>query len=181
MWHKYFNYVICSMPKSLVNKAILMNLKAVTRLVIFLKLDSFLVFFSLYELEIRWMNLKNNRAPPLCYVTLFPLFQSHQWIQSGVTARKWSNWQFFVLCDLEIWQITLKMIVHLFYATSSFERLVHFVAISQSKLLQLNSSENQLFFVLYDLDIWWKTFKNYRAPLLCRFKLCASFRSHPSV
>ena len=29
-----------------------------------------------------------------------------------------------------------------------------------------------------DLEIWRMTFKNNRAPLLCYFKLCASFRSH---
>ena len=29
-----------------------------------------------------------------------------------------------------------------------------------------------------DLEIWRMTFKNNRAPLLCYFQLCASFRSH---
>ena len=29
-----------------------------------------------------------------------------------------------------------------------------------------------------DLEIWRMTLKNNRAPLLCHFKLCASFRSH---
>ena len=29
-----------------------------------------------------------------------------------------------------------------------------------------------------DLEIWWMTFKNNRAPLLYFFKLCASFHSH---
>ena len=29
-----------------------------------------------------------------------------------------------------------------------------------------------------DLDIWWMTVKNNREPLLCCFKLCASFHSH---
>ena len=29
-----------------------------------------------------------------------------------------------------------------------------------------------------DLEIWRMTFKNNRAPLLCYFKLCASFPSH---
>ena len=34
------------------------------------------------------------------------------------------------------------------------------------------------FFVLRDLEIWWMTLKNNRAPLPCCFKLCASFYSH---
>ena len=29
-----------------------------------------------------------------------------------------------------------------------------------------------------DLEIWRMTLKNNRSPILCRFKLCASFRSH---
>ena len=29
-----------------------------------------------------------------------------------------------------------------------------------------------------DLEIWWMTLKNNRAPLLCYFKLCAAFSSH---
>ena len=34
------------------------------------------------------------------------------------------------------------------------------------------------FFVPCDLEIWRMTLKNNRAPLLCYFKLCASFHSH---
>ena len=42
----------------------------------------------------------------------------------------------------------------------------------------LNLGQNRRFFVPYDLEIWWVTLKNYRAPRLCYFKLCASFRIH---
>ena len=37
---------------------------------------------------------------------------------------------------------------------------------------------NRRIFSPCDLDIWWMTPKNNRAPLLCYFKLFASFRSH---
>ena len=37
---------------------------------------------------------------------------------------------------------------------------------------------NRRFFSPCDLDIWWMTQKNNRAPLLCYSKLFASFRSH---
>ena len=88
-------------------------------------------FFVPCDLEIWWITLKNDRAPLLCYIKLCASFQSHQWIQTGVTVQKRSIWvkigDFFVLCDLEI---------------------------------------------------WWMTLKNNRAPLLCCFKLCASFYSH---
>ena len=43
----------------------------------------------------------------------------------------------------------------------------------------LNSGQNRrFFFVPCDLEIWWMTLKNNRAPLLCYIKLCASFQSH---
>ena len=34
------------------------------------------------------------------------------------------------------------------------------------------------FFVPCDLEIWWMTLKNKRAPLPCHIKLCASFHHH---
>ena len=37
---------------------------------------------------------------------------------------------------------------------------------------------NRRFFSPCDLEIWWMTQKNNRAPLLCYFKLFASFRRH---
>ena len=93
------------------------------------------------------------------------------------------NQQCIVPCDLEISWMTLKnkTIGHLFYIASSF--LHRFIAISEFKL-GLHSGNAQFgsksmgFFVLCDLEIWQMTLKNNRAPLLCYFKLCASFCSH---
>ena len=71
---------------------------------------------------------------------------------------------------------------HLFYTTSSFVH--HFKSISEFKLklqpgnAQLGSIKIDDFFLPCDLEIWRMTLKNNRAPLLCYFKLCASFRSH---
>ena len=42
----------------------------------------------------------------------------------------------------------------------------------------LNLGQIQRFLEPCDLEIWRMTLKNNRAPLLCYFKLCASFRSH---
>ena len=42
----------------------------------------------------------------------------------------------------------------------------------------LNSGQNRRFLEPCDLEIWWMTLQNNRAPLLCYFKLCAAFRSH---
>ena len=41
-----------------------------------------------------------------------------------------------------------------------------------------NLGQIRRFLELCDLEIWRMTFKNIRAPFLCYFKLCASFRSH---
>ena len=42
----------------------------------------------------------------------------------------------------------------------------------------LKLDSNRRFFSPCDLDIWWMTPKNNRAPLQCYFKPFASFRSH---
>ena len=58
------------------------------------------------------MTSENHRAPLLYYIKLCASFQSHGWIQTGVTVRKRSIRvkirNFFVPCELEIWRMTLK-------------------------------------------------------------------------
>ena len=70
------------------------------------------IFLVPCDLEIWQMTLKSNRAPLLCCLKFYALFHSHQWILTGVTVRKRQNWVkidvFFVPCDLEIWDMTLK-------------------------------------------------------------------------
>ena len=91
------------------------------------------------------------------------------------------NQRFFVPVTLKFDEWHWKTIGHLFYATLSF--VLHFKAIGEFKLeLQSGNaqfgSKSVIFFVLCDLEIWWMTLKNHRAPPLSRFKLCASFHSH---
>ena len=68
--------------------------------------------FFTRDLQIWQMTLKNNGAPVQCYFKLSASFQSHQWIQTKVTVRTRSIrvkiGDFFVTCDLQIWQMTLK-------------------------------------------------------------------------
>ena len=45
----------------------------------------------------------------------------------------------------------------------------------------LNLGQNWWFFVPCDLEIWWMTLENNRAPLLYYIKLCASFQSHGRI
>ena len=73
-----------------------------------------------------------------------------------------------------------KIIGHIFSAISSF--VLHFIVIYQFKM-KLQSGNTKFgskvaIFVLCDLEIWQMTLKNNRAPLLCYFKLSASFHSH---
>ena len=85
------------------------------------------------------------------------------------------NQWFFVPCDLEIWQMTLKNNRHIFYANSNFVH--HVIAISVFKLeLQSGNAQFQWKLIIFFLSC--VTFKNNRAPLLCYLKLCASFSSH---
>ena len=141
-------------------------------------------FLEPCDLEIGRMTLKKNRAPLLCYFKLYASFRSHRWIQSGATVRKRPIWvkigDFFsrVTLPFEAWP--WKTIGHLFYATSSFVH--HFVAIGDFKLELQSGTPNlgqiRRFLEPCDLEIWRITLKNNRAPLLCYFKLYASFRSH---
>ena len=102
------------------------------------------------------------------------------WSYSPEALNSGKNWIFFVPCDLEILWMTLQTIGHLFYTLSSFVH--HFKTVVEFNWSYspetLNSGQNQQFFVPCDLEIWRKTLKNNMAPLLCCFKLYASFDSH---
>ena len=88
-------------------------------------------------------------------------------------------------CDLEIWWMTLKIIWHVFYTTSSF--VYHFISISEFKL-ELQSRKPNLghirhFFscVTLPFDVWpWKTIRHlfyasssfvYHIVSISKFKL----------
>ena len=93
-------------------------------------------FFVLCDLEIRWMTLKNNRTPLLCYFNLCASFRSHWWIKTGATVRKRPIWvkinNFFSRLTLQFDLWPWKTIGHLYYDNSSF--MHHFVAIGEFKL-----------------------------------------------
>ena len=101
-------------------------------------------FFVSCNLQIRWMNLKNNRAPLLYYIKLCASFQIHRCIETEVTVRKRSirviisDFLSCVTLKFDGWH--WKTIGHLFYATSSFVQ--HFVPIGEFKL-ELQSGNAQ--------------------------------------
>ena len=117
------------------HKANLRNLVAATGLIIILKLDSNHWFFSLCDLEIWWMTSKT--IGHLFYTTssFMHHFQSigefKLELQSG-NAQLGSKSAIFSLCDLEIWQMTLKNNrAPLLY---NIKLLHHFKAICEFKL-----------------------------------------------
>ena len=73
-----------------------------------------------------------------------------------------------------------KTIGHLSFAVSSFVQ--QFVATGELNWSYSPKTPNlgqiRRFLEPCDLEIWWMTLKNNRAPLLCFFKLYAWFRSH---
>ena len=125
-------------------------------------------FLEPCDLEIWWMTFKNNRAPLLCYCKLCAAFHSHWWIQTGVTVRKRPIWVKF--CDFSA--------VRPSNLTDDLEqgKSEGFDSCDRPSNLKLDS--NRQFFCPCDREIWWMTLQNNRAPLLCYFKLCASFCTH---
>ena len=134
-----------------------------------------------------WPKKKNNGTHLLGYMKLCALFQSHQWIQTWLTIHKRSirvkMGDFFPRVTLKLDGWPWKTIGHLFYTTSSFVH--HFIAISELKP-ELQSGYAQFgskstIFKPCDLEIWWITLKNNRAPLLSNIKLYASFHHHMQI
>ena len=72
--------------------------------------------------------------------------------------------------------------------TTIIQRIIYYLLLNKANLrdliaatglvILLKLDSNCRFFSPCDLEIWWMTPQNNRAPLLCYFKLFASFRSH---
>ena len=99
---------------------------------------------------------------------------------SPETLNLGQNWIFSGLCDLEIWWMTLTNnsapILCYFKLCKSFQSHRWFKLGWQSGNAQFRSKS--AIFVPCDLEIWRMTLKNNSAPLLCYFKIWASFHSN---
>ena len=124
-------------------------------------------------------------TPHLYYIKLSAAFQSHWYIQTGVTVRKRS---IRVIVGDFLSRMTLNIdgwpwitIGHLSYAASSFVH--HFIAIGEFKL-ELQSGNTQcrskstIVFSCVTLKFYGWPWKNNKATLLSNIKLCASFCCH---
>ena len=84
-------------------------------------------------------------------------------------------------CDLEIWQMTLQNnrapLLCYFKLCAAF-RTYWWIQTGVTTLETPNLGQIRRFLEPCDLKIWRMTLQNNRAPLLCYFKLCASFHTH---
>ena len=103
------------------------------------------------------------------------------WSYCPKTLNSGQNWWFFVLCDLEIWWMTLKKNrVPLLCYFISFVHQSKAIGKLKLKLRSGNAQFGSKSVILCSVWSWNLTddLENNRAPLLCYFKLCASFHSH---
>ena len=166
------------------NQANPRDLITVVDLVFLFKLDSNRWFFSLCDLEIWWMTYKTI-GHLFCIMSSFVhrfkgIGKFKLELQSGNTQCGSKSEIFFVLCDLEIWQMTLKnnraALLYCLKLCVSFQshRWIRTGVTVQKPSIRVKIGE---FFVPCDFEIWQMTLKNKRAPLLCCLKLCESFCS----
>ena len=91
------------------------------------------------------------------------------------------KWLIFARVTLKFDGRPPKIIRHVFYTASSF--VYHFRSINEFKL-ELQSENAQFgsnstnFLAVWPCNLMYDLEKKNKAPLLCYFKLCASFRSH---
>ena len=147
-------------------------------------------FLEPCELEIRQMTLKNNRAPLLSIIKLYASFHHHMWIQTGVTVPKPLSWvlnSVTLTFDLWPWPFAWTSLLSLVITPENFMMIRWWEHGQQGKSEGFDSCDrpsnlkldsNRQFFPPCDREIWWMILQNNRAPLLCYFKLCASFRTH---
>ena len=69
------------------------------------------------------MTLKNNRAPLLSIIKLYPSFHHHMWIQTGVTVRKRLSWvvtSVTLIFDLWPWPFAWTSLLSLVITPENF-------------------------------------------------------------
>ena len=128
------------------------------------------------------MTLKNNRAPLLSIIKLYASFQHHMWIQTRVTVRKRLSWvltSVTLTFDLWPWPFAWTSLLSLVITPESFMMIWWWEhgekgvtdRRTDGRTDRRTDGLNQSYSCLVAA-------KNNRAPLLCYFKLCASFHSH---
>ena len=100
---------------------------------------------------------------------------------SPETLNSGQNRRFFLPCDLEIWRMTLQNnrapLLCYFKLCAAF-RSHWWILTGVTVWKRPIWVKLRRFLEPCDLEIWQMTLQNNRAPLLCYFKLCASFHCH---
>ena len=174
------------------NKANLGGLIAATSLVIsnWIQINKFSAHVTVkFDGWPKKMTKNNNRALLLYYIKLCASFQIHWWIQTGVTVQKLTlnlgrNWRYFILCDLEMWCLTMEnnrppLLYHIKLCASFQSHRWSQTWITIWKHSIWDKIGNFLSRVTLKFDL--RTLKSNRAPLLYYIKLCASFQSHELI
>ena len=95
------------------------------------------------------------------------------------------NHRLFSLFDLEIWCMTSKNnrtpLLYYIKVCVSFQihRWIQTQVTLRKRSIRVEIGDFKFF--PCDLDIWWMTLENNRAPLLYYIKLCALFQIHPWI
>ena len=169
------------MGKYVRGKANLRDLTAATGLVILLKLDSNRRFSAHVTLKFNgwpWKTIWHVFYTTSSFVHHFKAIDEFKLEFQSENAQFGSKSAIFmshVTLKFDGWP--WKTIEHLFYNASGFVH--HFIAISEFKLeLQAGNaqfgSKSAIFCPLWPLNLT-DDIENNRTPLLCYFKLCASF------
>ena len=115
----------------------------------------------------------------LCIIS-YPLVNSN-WSYSPETPNLGQMRRFLEPCDLEIWRMTLQNyrapLLCYFKLCAAF-RSHWWIQTGVTVWKQPIWVKFRRYLELCDLEIWRMTLQNNRAPLLCYFKLCASFHTH---
>ena len=115
----------------------------------------------------------------LCYFKLCKSFRT-QWSYSPEAPNLGQIWRFLELCNLGIWWMTLKNntapLLRYFKLCAAFQS--HWWIQTGVSRETPNLGQIWRFLEPCNLAIWRMTLQNNRAPLLCYFQLCVSFRTH---
>ena len=135
-------------------------------------------FLEPCELEIWRMTFKNNRAPLLSIIKIYASFHHHMWIQTRVTVRKRLSWvltSVTLTFDLWPWPFAWTSLLSLVITPENFMMIWWWEhgekGVTDRRTDGRTDRLNQSYSCLVAA-------KNYRAPLLWYFKLCAAFHSH---
>ena len=141
--------------------------------------------FRACDLEIWWMTLKNNRAPLLCCFQLCAWFHCHMWIQTGVRVRKRLSWvltSVTLTFDLWPWPFAWTSLLTMVITPENFMMIWWWEhgekGVTDRRTDRQTDGQTDGLNQSYSCLV---AAKNNGAPLLCYFKLYASFRSHPWI